>query len=389
MILRTQEPRGSALKRLARSLLPAAIAASLCGPALAQDDCAELEGVPPGLYTSTDEGRTYVNKDGDVLELAAGESGFADEEGVRCIKQPPEFLDWPCSTQAAQSRMFNTYTIDELTSDNPMKEVVERYFEVPEVIAPIPNWIDGEFHGTFNYDDIIQFSSPDYWYFPDEDRPLLSEKRPRSLQIGLYVGTNQVVIDNYMIDALRRELGTDDLPVTFVFNDSNTVPISYFGSNVSLEEVFKAFLERQIKVAEVPMWWLGDFHLLATIEEYERFFDIPALDEISPERQEALRADLESHGFTRKSIIVQLFLESKAMAVDQPERVRVAASMGYDRIPTTLNFIEPDIILARCGPGTPVGSGGVSGSTTPIGGTYVPPSAPVVPPPPEPGASDS
>ena len=377
------------MKRLALPLLAALIAAALGSPAVAQDECAELQGVPPGLYTSTDEGRTFVDQDGEVLELAAGESGFADEDGVRCIKQPPEFLDWPCSTQAAQSRMFNTYTIDELSSDNPMKEVVERYFQVPEVIAPIPNWIDGEFHGIFNYKDIIQFSSPDYWYNPNGDRPLLSEKRPRSLLVSLYVGTNQVVIDNNMIDALRAELGTDDLPVTFVFNDSNTVPISYFGSNVSLEEVFKAFVERQIKAGEVPMWWLGDYHLLATVEEFEKFFEVPALEDISPDRQQALRADLEAHGFTRKSIIVSLFLESTAMAVDQPERLRVAASMGYDRIPTTLNFIEPDVILARCGPGTPVGSGGVSGSTTPISGAIVPPTVPVVPPPPEPGASDS
>ena len=35
-------------------------------------------------------------------------------------------------------------------------------------------------------------------------------------------------------DALRKELGSDEIPVTFVFNDSNTVPISYFGDNVSL-----------------------------------------------------------------------------------------------------------------------------------------------------------
>jgi hypothetical protein len=77
------------------------------------------------------------------------------------------------------------------------------------------------------------------------------------------------------------------------------------------------------------------------------------------------------------------------MAVDQPERLRVAASMGMTRIPTTFSFIEPDLILARCGPGTPVGSSGVSGSTTPIGGSTVPPGVPVVPPPPEPPASKS
>ena len=128
------------------------------------------------------------------------------------------------------------------------------------------------------------------------------------------------------------------------------------------------------------------------IEEFEKFneyFKIPALEDISPEKQASLKADLEAHGFSRKSIIVTMFSESGAMAVDQPERVRVAASMGIERIPTTINFIEPDLHLARCGPGTPAGSSGVSGSTTPIGGATVPPTNPVVPPPTEPEASKS
>jgi hypothetical protein len=369
------------VKHLTRALLPALIAASLAGNALAQDkECEEMEGTPPGLYTTTDEGKTFIVKDDQIVELSAGESGFADESGVKCIKRVPKFLDWPCSTQAAQSRMFNTYALTDLSAENKMKEIVERYFKVPEVIAPVPNWIDGEFHGIFNYHDIIQFSSPDYWYFPDENLPILRDKRPKSLLIALFVGTNQVVIDNNTIDALRRELGTDDVPVTFLFNDSNTVPVSYFGSNVSLEEVFKAFIERGIKVAEVPMWWQGDYHLTPTIEEFEKFFEIPPLEEIDPDKRAKLEADLRENGFSRKTIIVSMFSESNSMAVDQPERVRVAASMGITRIPTTFNFIEPDAILARCGPGTPVGTTGVSGATTPIGGATVPPTAPVQPP---------
>ncbi|HET6593449.1 MAG TPA: hypothetical protein VFG48_11080, partial [Xanthomonadales bacterium] len=353
------------MNRIVRSALPAMIAALLAGNTLAQDqECEEMEGTPPGLYTTTDEGKTFLIKDDQIVEMGAGESGFADESGVKCIKRVPKFLDWPCSTQAAQSRMFDTYSLDELTTDNKMKEIVERYFKVPEVIAPVPNWIDGEFHGIFDYNDIIQFSSPDYWYLPDENLPILSGKRPRSLLIALFVGTNQVVIDINMIDALRRELGTDEIPVTFIFNDSNTVPVSYFGSNVSLEETFKAFIERGIKVAEVPMWWQGDYHLTPTIEEFEKFFNIPSLEEIGPDKRAKLEADLRENGFSRKSIIVSMFSESNSMAVDQPERIRVAASIGITRIPTTFNFVEPDAILARCGPGTPVGTAGVSGSTT-------------------------
>jgi hypothetical protein len=376
------------VNHLARSLLPALIAASLAGNALAQNqECEEMEGTPPGLYTTTDEGKTFIIKDDQIVELSAGESGFADESGVKCIKRVPKFLDWPCSSQAAQSRMFDTYSLEDLTSDNKMKEVVDRYFKVPEVIAPVPNWIDGEFHGIFKYNNIIQFSSPDYWYLPDPNTPILSGKRPRSLLIALFVGTNQVVIDNNAIDALREELQTNELPVTFLFNDSNTVPISYFGSNVSLEEVFKAFVERGIKVGDVPMWWQGDHHLLATIEEFEKFFEIPSLENINADKRTALEADIKANGFSRKSIIVSLFSESNSMAVDQPERVRVAASMGINRIPTTLQFFEPDAVLARCGPGTPAGSTGVSGASTPIGGATVPPTVPILPPVVEPPAS--
>ncbi len=374
-----------------KAILPAVITAVLTGNAWSQDsgECVELEGAPPGLYATTEEGRTFLIKDGKIVELGPGEAGFASDTEVNCIKKPPAFLDWPCATQAAQSRMFNTYKIDELTTDKPIQEIVQRYFDIPEVLVPIPSWPDGEYNSIFDYNDLIQFSSPEYWYHPNEDIPILSGKRPRSLLVSLYVGTNWVVLDNNMIDALRNDLGSDDIPVTFVFNDSNTVPISYFGANVSMEEVAKAFNERGIKVAEVPMWWQGDYQLQPTIEEFEKFFDIPPLEDISPESQEAIKADLEAFGFTRKSVIVTMFSEAGGMAVDQPERIRVAASMGTKRIPTVFNFIEPDSIVARCGPGTPVGSGGVTGSSTPIGGATGPQSAPASPTEPEQPVSDS
>lgn len=379
------------MKVLSKVILPALIASVLSGNAWSQDDCVEIEGTPPGLYATTDEGRTYLVKDGKTIELGPGQAGFADESGVKCIKKPPEFLNWPCSTQAAQSRMFNTYTINELTDKNKIQEIITRYFDVPEVLAPIPDWVDGEYNAVFDYKDLLQFASSDYWYYSNPERPFMDPKRPRSLQVSLYVGINKVVIDNYEIDLLRKELESDQLPVTFVFNDSNVVPISYFGPNVSIEEVRKAFFERGIKLADVPIWWLGDYHLQATIEEFEKFFDIPPLEDISAEKQQAIRAELESEGFTRKPFIVTIMSESASMVIDQPERLRVAASMGMKEMPVVFNFIEPDMVLARCGPGTPIGYGSnaISGETTPPGGAVIPPNAPAVPPPPDPDVSNS
>lgn len=379
------------MKVLSKAILPALIASVLSGNAWSQDDCVEIQGTPPGLYATTDEGRTYLVKDGKTIELGPGQAGFADESGVKCIKKPPEFLNWPCSTQAAQSRMFNTYTINELTDKNKIQEIITRYFDVPEVLAPIPDWVDGEYNAVFDYKDLLQFASSNYWYYPNLERPFMDPKRPRSLQVSLYVGINKVVIDNYEIDLLRKELESDQLPVTFVFNDSNVVPISYFGPNVSIEEVRKAFFERGIKLADVPIWWLGDYHLQATIEEFEKFFDIPPLEDISAEKQQAIRAELESEGFTRKPFIVTIMSESASMVIDQPERLRVAASMGMKEMPVVFNFIEPDMVLARCGPGTPIGYGSnaISGETTPPGGAVIPPNAPAVPPPPDPDVSNS
>ena len=135
----------------------------------------------------------------------------------------------------------------------------------------------------------------------------------------------------------------------------------------------------------------GDYSLKPTIAEFEKFFDLPALEDISPERRAALEADLEINGFRQKSIIVSMFAESGSMAVDQPERIRVAASMGFESIPTTFSFIELDAIMSHCGPGTPTGTSGVSGATTPVSGATVPPGVPVDPPvvPPDDPASPS
>jgi hypothetical protein len=374
---------------LNRALLPAVIAVALMsGNTFAQSGgCEELQGTPPGLYVTTDEGRTFITQEGKVLEVAPGQSAFAGEGKLACIKNVPAFLDWPCSTDAASSRKFATYAIADLSGQSGSKlarEVVKRYFEIPEVIEPVPDWLEGEYHTKLAYTDIIQFSNGEYWYLPSSNASLTDEKRPKVLQISLYVGINAVVVDSYQADLLKKHYGTEDIPVMFVFNDSNTVPISYFGPNVSLEEVYKAFNERGIKIADAPMWPLGDYTLAPTAEEFEKFFDLPSLDSIDPVRREALSAQLETFGFTKKPAFVTMMSGGGRIYVDDPALIRVALSMGMERIPTALTFVEPDNHLTRCGPGTPVGSSGaaISGESTPPGGAVVPPGGGTTPPPP-------
>ncbi|MBT8040749.1 MAG: hypothetical protein KJO72_11290 [Gammaproteobacteria bacterium] len=381
------------MKLLTRSILPALISSALATSAVLAQEAEQEEIVVPGLYVTTDEGRTFLQQGDVTIEMKAGESGFADEEGMRRIERLPQALDWPCSGTVAMGRKFATYTFDDLQDDDRPAEVSRRYFEIPEVIEPIPNWIDGEYHETFSVDELLQFSSPEYWYFVNPDQEYFHLKRPTTLLISMYVGITTAIIDNNAFDLLRESYGEEEIPVVFLFNDSNTVPVSYFGDNVSLEEVFTAFTERGIKLASPPMWWLGDYHLTPTIAEFEKFFDIPAAGDIPPEAQDKLSEDLATHGFTRKPIIVSVLAESGIMTVDQPRRVRMAAEMGITRVPTVINFVEMDSVVARCGPGTPTGFGAeaISGESTPEPGATVSPAAPAPPPPaaPEPPASPS
>jgi len=383
-------------QRFKRALLPALITMALStATAFGQTEgCEELEGTPPGLYVTTDEGLTFLMKGEDVLEVAPGESAFADEGKLACVKTVPQFLDWPCATDAATSRKFSTFAITDLTGQGMAgsklaAEIVRRYFEIPEVIEPVPDWLEGEYHTALAYNDIIQFTSSEYWYHPASPDALLDERRPKVLQISLFVGTNTVVIDTHRIEILRKHFGGADIPVMFVFNDSNTVPISYFGPNVSLEEIHKAFNERNIKIAEVPMWPLGDYTLAPTSDEFKKFFELPDLEEIDPIRREALTAQLETFGFTKKPAFVTMIAGSGKLYLDDPELISIALSLGINRIPTALTFVESDAHLTRCGPGTPVGTSEnavISGESTPPGGAVVPPGG-GTPPPPEPEIS--
>jgi hypothetical protein len=378
---------------LVKKALPLVIASILASASVqAQGECVELEGTPPGMYATTDEGTTFLIQDGQIIELGPGESGFADKSGLKCIKKIPAFMDWPCSTDAARSRKFATYRIDDLAPENKAQQIVQRYFEVPEVIEPIPRWKNGEYHMKMSMDEILQFTSEEYWYHPAPARPITDPKRPQVLLISLFVGINAVVVDSHTLKSLHQEFG-EEIPVAFLFNDSNVVPISYYGPNVSLEEVLTGNLERGINVAPPPMWELGDFNVNPSVTELNQFFDIPALADIPPERQAALKADLEENGFTRKPVFVSILSGSDKMVIDQPQRVAVAASMGMTNIPVNAMIVEPDVLVQRCGPGTPSGMGdsgaAISGETTPQGGATIPPGSVVTPPGNEVNASDS
>lgn len=359
------------------------------GPVFAQQEeeseCVDLEGTPPGLYVTVDQNQVFLIKDGKVVELDPGESGYANETSVACLKVPPRVLAWPCNTTEALARsMAPGYSAAELPDFGGPAEVRDRYFGENQAISPEIEWLNGEIHGRYDPREFQGFDTEAYAYLSAGEDLFASPKRPHTLLVNLFWSTGQAVIDARVLAALQAESTDGLVPVAFVFNRDNEVPVSFFGPQVTLQEVIEAYLEKGVELAPVPVWYAGDHHMEVSLQELENLADIPDLDDISEETQQRLRADLEAHGFKYKPVSVSILSGSDSLLVDQPDRVRIAADMGMTQFPVVMFYFNDSSHLAGCGvtlpqvsavgigPAGGAGGGPVDAGGTPGGGPGVP-----------------
>jgi hypothetical protein len=327
-------------------------------------NCEDNSGTSPGLYVTVDQSQVYLDQDDQRVELKPGEAAFAGEDFMHCLNEVPGFLNWPCGTpEAGQITRFPSYSVADLGAGKSIQTVIDRYFDLPEIIDPPIEWLNGDYHTSFKADEIALFASPEYWYIPAGEGAFASGKRPETALISLFWSTRQVLMDSNSFNELKKLKGNQPIPVAFVFNGENVVPVSYFGSDVSLEVLSQAFFGSGVKLADVPVWYAGDHHLSVSIAEFEELFDIPDISEIGAENLASMTSELDRNGFRKKPIIVSMMSENSSMVIDQPDRIRAAASLGIDSIPTVIFYYEKDSHMARCGLSLPqVDSGSGIGS---------------------------
>ncbi len=315
-----------------------------------EPECADVESGMPGLYVTVDQSQVYLIQGEKYVELKPGEAAYAGDGTLTCIKSRPQTLDWPCGTATAQGReKADTYAANELPSSGIAQEVARRYFEENRVIGPPIEWLNGEYHLTLSASEIRALVSDANWYRPAGADPFASPKRPHSQLISLFWSTQQVLTEAHTIDALVAMHGEDAIPVVFVFHPDHEVPLSYFEGEVDLQKLLEVRREFGIELAPVPIWYVGDHHLTATVAELERFFEIPALQDIDPETLRRLTEHLEAYGFQKKPIGVTFLADGESMIIDQPARVRAAAALGITDIPIFVTYYQQDSILNRCG----------------------------------------
>lgn len=376
------------LHRLALAgLFLAAVAAPVA--AQQQEECVDLKGMPPGLYVTVQQNEVFLIKDGKMVELKPGEAGFASESALACLKVPPRMLDWPCNTSEAMARrLAPAYTIEDLPAIGAIREVVRRYFEENKAISPQVIWLNGESHGEFPAVELEALDSSAYWYIPGSDDPFASPKRPKIQLVSLFWATGQAVVDRNTLTALEIAHPDGEIPVAFMFNKDSEVPVSFFGPNPTLEQISKAYLERGIELAPVPVWYAGDHHFKASLKELKLLFDLPKLESISPERQESLRAELKAYGFFHKPIGISIIEETGTMIIDQPDVVAVAADMGITSFPIVMFYFNNTSHLAGCGISLPqisvVGGATSAAELTGTASILVPPQISIPPQLPDP-----
>jgi hypothetical protein len=244
-----------------KSPLSLAIALLVAGASAYAQEEPEVVQIAPGVYATVDENEIYIDQGDQRIELKAGEAAFAGADGVEQLDAVPVFLNWPCGLANGQGAgSLPTYSIDSLPGGDRVAEIARLFFEQHEVPDTLPNWINGDTHGTFSAKEIETFVTSDYWYTPGETTPKLASIRPKTLLITLFPSTGQVIADSHQFDQLREIYGDNDIPVVFRFEAVNVVPVSYFGPRTSLGQVTDKFLFNQISVAEVPLWYAGDRH---------------------------------------------------------------------------------------------------------------------------------
>jgi hypothetical protein len=328
--------------------------------ASAQQAPDQASEIPAGVYFAVSQNAIYIIQDGKQLDVKEGQAAFAGEDALKKLDAVPAFLNWPCGGSGGEgSGLVPTYPLDSLPSENRIEEIVRRFFEGPEIPASKPIWLSGGFHGRFSAEEINRFTSNAHWYVSGKTTAKMEALRPRVLLIFLYPATQQVIVDQNHFQELLDFHGSEDIPVTFVFNEENVVPVSSLGKNATMQQIADLYFKKGITIANVPMWYAGDWQLAVSPGDLEQAFEIPAIEDIDPSRLTALIADLRANGFTQKPIKVALMSQNNSMVVDEGEKIRAAQSIGIDSIPIVFFYYSENSHKKHCGLAMPqVAAGG-------------------------------
>lgn len=187
-----------------------------------------------------------------------------------------------------------------------VEDVIERFFEDREILAPAPDWIEGQYHFLASAAELMELHEPQKnvrWYQTKSTQNVTT----RPVFVSLYEADQTVLVDSQK--RIEQALAADPdarVPVVFIFNRLSE------RSTDGLEEEYprtikgiqRAYVERGLMLTPAPEWEVGEYHLYADIEEFYDVFDIPEEDDFEPEAWQKLLSEAENYSVTNTSFIV-------------------------------------------------------------------------------------
>ena len=223
-------------------------------------------------------------------------------------------------------------------------DVVERFFDGRNALRPAPDWLEGEYHFKVSAAELLHVlrnrtteeeKAEIVWYQRPADRPAL--KRP--LFVSLYDRGERMGIDG---DGQMRSLTASEsetlLPVVFIFNRENEIGLTQLVEEeypLTIRGVRDAYQDRRLMLTPVPEWDLGDYHIMAELEEIDQLFDLPIEDDFEPEHWQALLAAARKYRINDTSFLFVVLPNSSGDEADEEDE-QVDANKSY-----TLEYAGP------------------------------------------------
>jgi len=185
-----------------------------------------------------------------------------------------------------------------------VQEVVNKFFEERLVLAPYPDWLDGQFHFMASAKELLSFQSASNnlsWYGSKTTKSI--DDRP--IFVSLYEHDKSVLIDSLdRIKAAYKQNPNVQLPVVFVYNRPNERSVNNLGYPATLKGLRDAYVERNLMVTPTPEWYLGEYHSYTSMDEFDYFFDIPEEDDFESGVWVSLLDEAKKYDVNGTSILV-------------------------------------------------------------------------------------
>jgi hypothetical protein len=265
--------------------------------------------------------------------------GRADEFYWAAVDLMPNLPGWVCPASFDSHAYSPIYDVNDLPEGRTVAEVANRYFKDNARMSPFPDWTVGEFNMLADVDELIGLAGGGSWYAAGPSQASAGTNPRDNILVSLYKRDKGILVDAdaAKLQALKQS-GKTRVPVTFYYNQKNQLPVSAFGSDVTLQELLNEFFNAGNEITMVPLWQVGDYHLNVPASELVDIFNIAERQDIDPARYQEALSELRQDGFSKSPALITLLRTDNFKTIAEPERVRAAIELGMNDVPVVLFY---------------------------------------------------